>query len=150
MLNFIYKKKAGHDAPDITPIRSPRPARIPTTPICPSGFWSNHSVTNSRAYCNIRSNRVGRMSLSIIAAERSRMSTRCRIMVRRIAAAGARSLPFVLGTCHVEQRIRHLRLLPRANRSSTDVCRLPASSSCTVSHERVNEASQVYACYAAR
>lgn len=41
----------------------------------------------------------------------------------------------------------NLRLLPLAMRSSTEVCKLPASSSCTVSHERANDASQVYACY---
>ena len=32
-------------------------------------------------------------------------------------------------------------------RSSTEVCKLPASSSWTVSHDRANDASQVYACY---
>lgn len=58
--------------PDISPIRSPIPALMPTIPTCPNGFWSNHSVTNSLAYCNMRSNLVGRMSRSAIAEERSK------------------------------------------------------------------------------
>jgi hypothetical protein len=74
------------------PILSPIPALIPTTPICPSGFWSNHSVTNSLAYCNIRSNRVGRMSRSIIAADKSSSKIKCRIIVRRMAVEGASNL----------------------------------------------------------
>lgn len=82
----------GYKLPDISPTRSPRPARIPTTPICPRGFWSNHSVMNSRAYCSIKSKRVGRMSRSVMDDERSRTRTRCRIMVRLMAEAGARSL----------------------------------------------------------
>ena len=40
----------------------------------------------------------------------------------------------------------NLLLLPRAMRSRTVVCRLPVSSSCTVSHDRVYEASQAYGC----
>ena len=75
--------------PVISHIRSPIPERIPTTPICPSGFWSNHSTTNSRAYCSMRSKRVGRISRSSIALERSSSSTKCRMIVRRIAVEGA-------------------------------------------------------------
>jgi len=85
-------EREGRNAPDISPIRSPMPPRMPTMPICPSGFWSNHSVTNSRAYSSVRSNRVGRMSRSVIDAERSSKRTRWRMIDRRIAAAGARSL----------------------------------------------------------
>jgi hypothetical protein len=90
-------QRAGN-APDISHIRSPIPPRIPTIPICPSGFWSNHSVTNSRAYSSVRSNRVGRISRSPIDVERSNRRTRCRIIERRIAAAGARSLLFLYGS----------------------------------------------------
>jgi hypothetical protein len=81
-----------YNTPDISPILSPIPARIPTTPICPNGFWSNHSAMNSRVYWSIRSKRVGRISRSIIEDDRSSNRTRCRIMVRRIAVDGASSL----------------------------------------------------------
>ena len=86
------ERERERNAPDISHIRSPIPPRIPTMPICPSGFWSNHSVTNSRAYSSVRSNRVGRMSRSVIDVERSSRRTRWRMIERRIAAAGARSL----------------------------------------------------------
>lgn len=139
------------DTPDISPIRSPRPPLIPTMPICPSGFWSNHSVINSRAYCRVRSNRVGRISRSIMADERSSSRTRWRMIVRRMAAAGASRLPFtppVSSKRILVRREETYRLrLPRAMRSSTAPCRLPASSSCTVSHERVYEASHAYGCF---
>ena len=45
----------------------------------------------------------------------------------------------------MEIGVTHLLRRPLAIKSSTEVCRLPASSSCTVSQERVKEASQVYA-----
>jgi len=72
-------------------------------------------------------------------------------MVRLMADAGARSLKYI-GSVRERYSLvlkmkDDLRLLPLAMRSSTEVCKLPASSSCTVSHERVNDASQVYACY---
>lgn len=69
---------------------------MPTMPICPNGFWSNHSKMNSRAYWRVKVNRVGRMSRSSIEAERSNNRTRCRMIDRRIAAAGACSLRAVL------------------------------------------------------
>ena len=78
--------------PDISPTLSPTPARMPTIPIWPRGFWSNHSFTNSRVYSRLRSNRVGRMSRSIIEFERSRMMIRWRMIVRRIAFEGASNL----------------------------------------------------------
>ena len=78
--------------PDISPTLSPTPARMPTIPIWPRGFWSNHSFTNSRVYSRLRSNRVGRISRSIIEFERSRMIMRCRMIVRRIALEGASNL----------------------------------------------------------
>jgi hypothetical protein len=40
----------------------------------------------------------------------------------------------------------HLRRRPRASSSATAPVRLPASSSCTVSQERVYVASQAYPC----
>lgn len=49
---------------------------------------------NSRAYCNIRSKRVGRISRSVMDDERSKTRARCRIMVRLMAEAGARSLEY--------------------------------------------------------
>jgi hypothetical protein len=78
--------------PDISPNLSPTPARMPTIPIWPRGFWSNHSFTNSRVYSRLRSNRVGRMSRSIIEFERSRTMMRWRMIVRRIAFEGASNL----------------------------------------------------------
>ena len=141
------------DAPDISHIRSPIPPRMPTMPICPSGFWSNHSVTNSRAYSSVRSNRVGRMSRSVMDVERSSRRTRWRMIDRRIAAAGARSLLFLEKAESFRQSARcatvllvgvraYLRRRPRASSSATAPVRLPASSSCTVSQERVYVASQ--------
>ncbi len=73
-------------------MRSPKPARIPTIPICPRGFWSNHSRMNSRAYSSVKSKRVGRISRSIIAEDKSSSRITWRMIVRRMAAAGARSL----------------------------------------------------------
>ena len=49
-------------------------------------------VTNSRVYSSVRSKRVGRMLRSVIDAKRSNRRTRCRMIERRIAATGARSL----------------------------------------------------------
>lgn len=78
--------------PDISPTLSPTPALIPTIPIWPRGFWSNHSFTNSRVYSRLRSNLVGRISRSIIEFERSMMMMRWRMIVRRIALDGASNL----------------------------------------------------------
>lgn len=135
------------ELPDISHMRSPTPARIPTTPIWPSGFWSNHSTMNSRAYCSVSVNRVGRMSRSSMDAERSSISTRCRIIDRRIAAPEPCCLMSHLVVGNYSSKSAYLRRLPLVIQSSTAPCKLPASSSWTVSHERVYEASQVYACY---
>lgn len=90
------------------------------------------------------------MSRSIIAEDRSRSRTRCRIIVRRMAAAGASNLAYgpryQKEAQHRVQWAYRLRR-PLAMRSSTAPCKLPASSSWTVSHDRVYDASQAYGCF---